>query len=93
MRDSDPADPFCGRTVQLLDDFVIRGVHGKHVCMVFQVCRLCYKYLVVFTVFQVLGHNLLKFIIQSNYQGIPMMYVKIIIKQVNVGDVFFCQKL
>ena len=41
-----------------------------------------FLYSMVFNVFQVLGHNLLKFIIQSNYQGIPMMNVKIIIKQV-----------
>ena len=31
---------------------------------------------------QVLGHNLLKFIIESNYEGIPLLNVKIIIKQV-----------
>ena len=41
-----------------------------------------FLYSMVFNVFQVLGHNLLKFITQSNYQGIPMMNVKIIIKQV-----------
>ena len=31
---------------------------------------------------QVLGHNLLKFILRSNYQGIPLENVKILIKQV-----------
>ena len=30
-----------------------------------------------------LGHNLLKFILRSNYQGIPIENVKILIKQVN----------
>ena len=30
-----------------------------------------------------LGHNLLKFILRSNYQGIPLENVKILIKQVN----------
>ena len=30
-----------------------------------------------------LGHNLLKFIIESNYEGIPLLNVKIIIKQVH----------
>jgi len=69
VRDSEPDDPFRRQTVQLLDDFVIRGVYGKHVCMVFEV----------------LGHNLLKFIIKSNYQGIPLANVKIIIKQVLEG--------
>ena len=39
---------------------------GTHVCMVFEV----------------LGHNLLKFIIRSNYQGIPLFNVKRIMKQV-----------
>ena len=30
-----------------------------------------------------LGHNLLKFILRSNYQGIPLENVKVLIKQVN----------
>ena len=33
-------------------------------------------------VFEVLGHNLLKLIIRSNYQGIPLANVKTIIRQV-----------
>lgn len=33
-------------------------------------------------VFEVLGHNLLKSIIQSNYTGLPIRQVKSIIKQV-----------
>jgi len=52
VRESDGSDPFRERCVQLLDDFKISGVNGTHVCMVFEV----------------LGHNLLKFIIRSNYQ-------------------------
>ena len=52
------------RIVQLLADFRISGVNGEHVCMVFEV----------------LGHNLLKFIIGSNYQGIPMYNVKLIMR-------------
>ena len=62
-------DPFRERCVQLLDDFKISGVNGTHVCMVFEV----------------LGHNLLKFIIRSNYQGIPLYNVKLIMKQVFEG--------
>jgi len=69
VRQTDEADPFRKRTVQLLDDFMISGVHGIHVCMVFEV----------------LGHNLLKFIIESNYEGIPLMNVKIMMKQVLEG--------
>lgn len=70
VRSSDPSDPACHKTVQLLDDFMVSGPHGIHVCMVFEV----------------LGHNLLKFIIESNYEGIPLLNVKIIIKQVIFGN-------
>lgn len=63
---SDESDPFREKTVQLVDDFKIAGVNGTHVCMVFEV----------------LGHNLLKFIIRSNYQGIPLQNVKTITRQV-----------
>ena len=37
VRETDEADPFRIRTVQLLDDFMISGIHGIHVCMVFEV--------------------------------------------------------
>jgi len=69
VRETDESNPFRKRTVQLLDDFKISGINGTHVCMVFEV----------------LGHNLLKFIIRSNYQGIPLMNVKIMMKQVLEG--------
>lgn len=62
-------DPLRERTVMLLDDFKISGVNGTHVCMVFEV----------------LGHNLLKFIIRNNYQGMPLKNVKIMMKQVLEG--------
>jgi hypothetical protein len=76
VRESDVEDPKRDKTVQLLDDFKIRGVNGIHVCMVFEV----------------LGHSLLKLIIRSNYQGIPLKNVKVIIKQVSVIDlyIYFC---
>ena len=69
VRESDEMDPYRERCVQLLEDFKISGVNGTHVCMVFEV----------------LGHNLLKFIIRSNYQGIPLYNVKLIMKQVFEG--------
>ncbi|KAK7503401.1 hypothetical protein BaRGS_00005322, partial [Batillaria attramentaria] len=69
VRDSDENDPAREKSVQLLDDFKISGVNGTHVCMVFEV----------------LGYNLLKLIIRSNYQGIPVHNVKLIIKQVLEG--------
>jgi len=69
VRDSDPNDPKRNKLVQLLNDFKISGVNGRHVCMVFEV----------------LGHNLLKLIIKSNYRGIPRQNVKCIIRQVLEG--------
>jgi hypothetical protein len=68
VRESDESHPYRGRCVQLLDDFKISGINGTHVCMVFEV----------------LGHNLLKFIIRSNYQGIPLENVKTIMRQVKI---------
>ncbi|KAG7276509.1 hypothetical protein CRUP_021289 [Coryphaenoides rupestris] len=55
--------------VQLIDDFKISGVNGVHVCMVMEV----------------LGHQLLKWIIKSNYMGLPLVCVKSIIRQVLQG--------
>ncbi|XP_008316394.1 SRSF protein kinase 1a isoform X1 [Cynoglossus semilaevis] len=69
VRNSDPGDPNREMVVQLLDDFKISGVNGTHVCMVFEV----------------LGHHLLKWIIKSNYQGLPLACVKSIIRQVLQG--------
>ncbi|MED6245284.1 hypothetical protein ATANTOWER_001264, partial [Ataeniobius toweri] len=69
VRNSDPDDPKREMVVQLLDDFKISGVNGTHVCMVFEV----------------LGHHLLKWIIKSNYQGLPLSCVKSIIRQVLQG--------
>uniref|UniRef100_H0V2J5 non-specific serine/threonine protein kinase n=1 Tax=Cavia porcellus TaxID=10141 RepID=H0V2J5_CAVPO len=65
VRNSDPSDPNREMVVQLLDDFKISGVNGTHICMVFEV----------------LGHHLLKWIIKSNYQGLPLPCVKKIIQQ------------
>ncbi|XP_077028552.1 SRSF protein kinase 3-like [Agelaius phoeniceus] len=74
VRDSDPSDPKRENIVQLIDDFKISGVNGVHVCMVLEV----------------LGQQLLRWIIKSNYQGLPLPCVKSIVRQVR-GDpkVFF----
>ncbi|XP_051950710.1 SRSF protein kinase 1-like [Xyrauchen texanus] len=69
VRNTDPEDPNREMVVQLLDDFKISGINGTHVCMVFEV----------------LGHHLLKWIIKSNYQGLPLPCVKSIIQQVLQG--------
>ena len=44
-------------------------------------------------VFEVLGHNLLKLIVRNNYQGIPLVCVKRIIKQVSDIRVVILQTL
>lgn len=69
VRDSDTSDKKRERVVMLLNDFKISGVNGNHICMVFEV----------------LGHNLLKLIIKSDYSGIPIQNVKCIIRQVLEG--------
>ncbi|XP_041805175.1 SRSF protein kinase 2-like [Chelmon rostratus] len=69
VRDSDPKDPKRERIVQLIDDFRITGVNGEHVCMVLEV----------------LGHQLLRWIIKSNYTGLPLPCVKSILRQVLQG--------
>ncbi|XP_038596875.1 SRSF protein kinase 2 isoform X2 [Tachyglossus aculeatus] len=69
VRESDTSDPNKDMVVQLIDDFKISGMNGIHVCMVFEV----------------LGHHLLKWIIKSDYQGLPIHCVKSIIRQVLQG--------
>lgn len=66
---SDTSDEGYPHLVQLLDDFKITGIHGSHICMVFEV----------------LGHNLLKYIIKSSYRGISIPMVKSIIRQTLMG--------
>uniref|UniRef100_A0A096LS81 non-specific serine/threonine protein kinase n=1 Tax=Poecilia formosa TaxID=48698 RepID=A0A096LS81_POEFO len=71
VRDSDPSDSYRETIVQLIDDFKISGINGpfSDVCMVLEV----------------LGHQLLKWIIKSNYMGLPLVCVKTIIRQVLQG--------
>ncbi|KAL2103444.1 hypothetical protein ACEWY4_000312 [Coilia grayii] len=69
VRDTDPTDTKRETIVQLIDDFKISGINGVHVCMVLEV----------------LGHQLLKYIIKSNYMGLPLVCVKSILKQVLQG--------
>jgi serine/threonine protein kinase len=76
VRHSDEEDPFRECVVQLLDDFRVQGTNGDHVCMVFEV----------------LGHNLLKFILRSNYNGLPLPVVKHIAKQTLQGLQYLHEK-
>jgi serine/threonine protein kinase len=67
--DCDMNDPNRKKIVQLLDYFMISGVNGTHMCLVFEV----------------LGLNLRKLIFESNYRGIPLANVKSIIRQILEG--------
>ncbi|KLJ10491.1 serine/threonine-protein kinase SRPK3 [Blastomyces silverae] len=67
--EANPGHPGRKHVVSLLDSFVHHGVHGDHVCMVFEV----------------LGENLLGLIRRWNHRGIPMPLVKQITKQVLLG--------
>ncbi|GAB5568460.1 SRSF protein kinase 2 isoform X13 [Prionailurus iriomotensis] len=82
VRESDPTDPNKDMVVQLIDDFKISGMNGireMYLQMVLnRVPDVC-------MVFEVLGHHLLKWIIKSNYQGLPVRCVKSIIRQVLQG--------
>ncbi|XP_008291703.1 SRSF protein kinase 3-like [Stegastes partitus] len=69
VRENDPKDPKRERIVHLIDDFRISGVNGEHVCMVLEV----------------LGHQMLRWIIKSNYTGLPLPCVKSILRQVLQG--------
>ncbi|XP_068450227.1 SRSF protein kinase 3-like isoform X2 [Clinocottus analis] len=69
VRDSDPRDPKRETIVHLIEDFRITGANGEHVCMVLEV----------------LGHQLLRWIIKSNYTGLPLPCVKSILRQVLQG--------
>ncbi|XP_072928926.1 SRSF protein kinase 3 isoform X3 [Hemitrygon akajei] len=62
-------DPDKERIVQLLDEFIIIGLNGVHVCLVTEL----------------LGNHLYHWIIKSNWQGLPMPCVKKIIRQVLQG--------
>ncbi|CAB3402119.1 unnamed protein product [Caenorhabditis bovis] len=66
VRDADPSDPGCDKIVKLHDEFTVDGINGTHVAMVFEV----------------LGCNLLKLIIRSNYRGLHLEQVRKICKQI-----------
>ncbi|CAH1393905.1 unnamed protein product [Nezara viridula] len=73
---TDKHDPKRQRIVELLDHFKINGPNGDHICMVFEV----------------MGDNLLKLIIDSKYRGVPLPDVKILIKQVLEGLCYLHEK-
>ncbi|KAI9168455.1 serine/threonine protein kinase, CMGC [Blastocladiella emersonii ATCC 22665] len=66
---ADPTHPGRKFVVELYDNFMHTGPHGKHVCMVFEV----------------LGENLLSLIRRYRHQGIPAHLVKQIAAQVLCG--------
>uniref|UniRef100_A0A914CF05 non-specific serine/threonine protein kinase n=1 Tax=Acrobeloides nanus TaxID=290746 RepID=A0A914CF05_9BILA len=76
VREGDLKDPFRQRVVHLLNDFYITGVHGKHVCLVFEI----------------LGCNLLKLIVGTQYNGLPLELVKKIMRQLLEGLCYLHEK-
>lgn len=67
-RDIFPCTPFTG-VVQLLDYFEHQGVHGKHVCMVFET----------------MGPNVLALIKHYNFKGIPQDIVRKVATHTLIG--------
>lgn len=97
VRESDPSDPNKDMVVQLIDDFKISGINGirilPNVCTSVWGIFSSYMHVIppnslsdVCMVFEVLGHHLLKWIIKSNYQGLPLPCVKSIIRQVHAQN-------
>ncbi|BES90075.1 Hypothetical protein NTJ_02882 [Nesidiocoris tenuis] len=66
---ADNVDENVQYVVKMHDSFTIVGDNGEHTCMVFEV----------------LGDNLLKLIVDSRYQGLPLSQVRSIIRQVLKG--------
>ncbi|XP_042337893.1 SRSF protein kinase 3-like, partial [Plectropomus leopardus] len=83
VRDSDPSDPYRETIVQLIDDFKISGVNGVRI--LYHLPYFPQPQSDVCMVLEVLGHQLLKWIIKSNYMGLPLVCVKTIIRQVLQG--------
>ncbi|XP_017106055.2 SRSF protein kinase 3 isoform X4 [Drosophila bipectinata] len=69
IRDADPLDVKRERIVRLMNHFTVRGVNGMHTCLVFEA----------------LGCSLYKLIVKNNYQGLSIVQVRNIIRQVLEG--------
>ncbi|XP_031630496.1 SRSF protein kinase 3-like [Contarinia nasturtii] len=69
IRQNESQHPYCEKIVRLLNHFTIRGVNGVHTCLVFEA----------------LGCSLYKLIVKNNFQGLPIIMVKSIIRQVLQG--------
>ncbi|XP_017072375.1 SRSF protein kinase 3 isoform X7 [Drosophila eugracilis] len=69
IRDADPMDVKRERIVRLMNHFTVRGVNGMHTCLVFEA----------------LGCSLYKLIVKNNYQGLAIVQVRNIIRQVLEG--------
>lgn len=76
IRQKDPPNVGRQHVITLLDDFTIHSINGVHDCMVFEV----------------LGDNLLKLIIKSDYVGIPLENVRTIIRQTLLGVEYLHQQ-
>lgn len=70
IRDTEPHHPYNDKIVKLLNHFTVRGVNGIHTCLVFEA----------------LGCSLYKLVVKNNYQGLAIIQVKSIIRQVNQNE-------
>ena len=66
VQKTDPKDPFSQRIVKLIDHLTIKGINGRHRCLVFEV----------------LGDSLYEFMIKSHKMGIPIQTLKPIVRQI-----------
>lgn len=95
VRDSDPRDLKRDRVVHLIDDFRITGENGERILLNLTEMNLHPNYsralqmemnslasADVCMVLEVLGHQLLRWIITSNYTGLPLPCVRSILRQV-----------
>lgn len=90
MRDSDPKDLKRDRVVHLIDDFRITGENGERILENLNINgttemkrnESSLTSADVCMVLEVLGHQLLRWIIRSNYRGLPLPCVRSILRQV-----------
>lgn len=74
IRENSAKHPYSEKIVRLLNHFTVRGVNGVHTCLVFEA----------------LGCSLYKLIVKSNYQGLAVLQVKSIVRQVSTECEAIC---
>lgn len=92
VRDSDPKDVKRDRVVQLIDDFRITGENGERILIKYKKKTIQKRKQIrtgsltspdVCMVLEVLGQQLLTWIVTSNYRGLPLACVRSVLRQVS----------